>query len=169
VTPPTFRQYSAFIFLGIVLVFAATVAIDDFAGIGQPPDFVEAVISGGLLAGWGTLLWRDFWTGLYASHSALRIRSLFRTRTVPWSGISRIEARPARLLGWDLAQDAIWIVLTTDTDVQTPIQRWDRGATFQPQTGVTLQTKQFDRTVQELRSYRRCPNTRRKLDFRRSQ
>lgn len=67
--------------------------------------------------------------GLFMGADGVRLRTFFRTRTLPWRRIAMFEDRPAAMgLGWFdqilanlLGARAIWIVLENGTELQTQL------------------------------------------------
>ncbi|GIF22738.1 hypothetical protein BJ973_000903 [Actinoplanes tereljensis] len=72
---------------------------------------------GGFLGVWLTVAWRLHRTALLVSDAGVRARWLLRTRTVPWSQVSRFRTAPDFLV-----RERLWIVLVDDRMVRTPVQ-----------------------------------------------
>lgn len=124
----------------------------EWAGLTAASAFVAVVLA------W---LWRRMRVGLYVSAGAVRIRSLTRTRTVPWPAVDRVEVvgGPAAL------RDRIRLVLADGTVLDTPVQRsggWREPVamteTWRPGwserlklAGPALPGDDFDRAVRALR------------------
>jgi hypothetical protein len=109
----------------------------------------------GFLGVWLTGVWRMMRTGLYASATAVRVRGPFRTRTIAWSEIVAVDARPARILGSPAVRPAIWFTLTDGRRIETPIQRRTGWSTWGMTTnlGPVLKGDQFDRVVKQLHQH----------------
>ena len=72
--------------------------------------------------------WRFFRVGVYVSGTALRIRRVLRTRTLPWADIDEVRSSPARWWGRTTLRQAIWVVPRGREPVETPVQLADESA-----------------------------------------
>jgi hypothetical protein len=100
------------------------------------------------------LTWRMMLIDLYVGDRGLRVRTFWRTRTVPWSDVAGFEVRPGTRLGDPGSHPAIWINLRESGAIETPViqvseariflPRWTRGP-------VDLPPKEFDQCVASLR------------------
>jgi hypothetical protein len=73
---------------------------------------------GGFLGLWLTVAWRLHRTALLVGNEGVRVRWLLRTRTIPWSQVSRFQTAPDVLV-----RARLWIVLIDGRTVRTPVQR----------------------------------------------
>ncbi|WP_412543982.1 PH domain-containing protein [Longispora sp. K20-0274] len=71
---------------------------------------------------WLTFAFRMHRAGIYAGPAGLRVRSLLRTETVPWSAVTGFEVKPGRRFGFRIPRDAIW-VLGAGKNRETCVQR----------------------------------------------
>jgi hypothetical protein len=91
---------------------------------------------------WTAGAWRMNRIGVYTSDAGVRIRTLLRTRTLPWKSVARIEDGPATSgMGGASARAlqarAIWIVPMTGSPIQTPlVYRTTQSTDFLPEPGV---------------------------------
>ncbi|WP_246608043.1 hypothetical protein [Paractinoplanes toevensis] len=111
-----FRVYTGFIAVAgtvFALVVATMIATHWRSGRVLP---VAGV--GGFLGVWLTLAWRLHRTALLVGDAGVRVRWLLRTRTIPWSRVSRFRTAPDVLV-----RERLWIVLIDGRMVRTPVQR----------------------------------------------
>jgi hypothetical protein len=72
-------------------------------------------------------VWRLHRVGLYFSDRGLRVCHVVRSRTVSWAEVSRIESRPATVVGAPVRQHAIWVVIpgrAIESPVRQQRSRW---------------------------------------------
>lgn len=80
----------------------------------SPPEDLGLI---GLIAVWIGGSWRFWSLGVYPGRDGVRIRNLFRTRTLRWMDVLSIESRPsARRRG-----EAIWVVPSYGAPVETAV------------------------------------------------
>jgi hypothetical protein len=96
------------------------------------------------VAVWETMLWRAFPVGLYVSESGVKVRTVWRSRVLPWSAVTRVRAGPAT----GSAASAVWISTTTGPDVETPI--WRRGPRVWRRNRVWLDPDAFAQLIADL-------------------
>jgi hypothetical protein len=142
-----------------VLVSAALIILWPPETWGDAPKHLGPCAFFGL---WFTFTWRRARTGLYANRSALRIRGIIRTRTVAWTDIAAIDTDPARWLGMDMDRKAVWITLTNNTTIETPVQRSNGmpPGGINKDIGPVLRPDAFDELLAELLLYLDSPNAR---------
>ncbi|MBU2670973.1 PH domain-containing protein [Actinoplanes bogorensis] len=76
---------------------------------------------------WAVGSWQVARMGLYLSDAALRIRGVFRTRTVPWSAIGAVSVEDVAY--WRIpAGRAVVLTLRDGTRLNTSL--WERGMDF---------------------------------------
>lgn len=93
---------------------------------------------------WETLLLRTLLVGLYIGDTGVKVRTMWRSRMVPWPRVARAWAGPAT--GYDAT--AIWISVTTGADVETPI--WRRSHGVGHTTRVSLDDDAFASLLADL-------------------
>ncbi|MFF0234094.1 PH domain-containing protein [Micromonospora sp. NPDC005254] len=96
-----------------------------------------------------TFVLRMYLAGIYVNDEGVRLRHVFRTRTVRWSEVTGFEARPALLLGGPTGRDACW-VLTTDGAFESAVQRRSRTASLRKNNGPVLSADDFARMLARL-------------------
>ncbi|GIF63429.1 hypothetical protein Ais01nite_14640 [Asanoa ishikariensis] len=102
---------------------------------------------------WYTLVWRIALAGVCVGADGIKIRSVLRTRIVPWGRVARVWACPAT--GHDAWQ--LWVTTRDpDRDLPTPIWRLSpaikrRGAGRTPER-VILSPDRFSVVLTTLRS-----------------
>ncbi|WP_080636844.1 hypothetical protein [Salinispora vitiensis] len=72
----------------------------------------------GFAAVWLTFVWRLHRTALVVSRSGVRVRWLWRTRTVAWGQVRGFYSAP----DW-LVPERLWLQLCDGTKVRTPVRR----------------------------------------------
>jgi hypothetical protein len=104
---------------------------------------------------WQTLLWRTALIGLYVGEPGIRLRTLFRARTIPWQDVHRVRVVE------DFRYDnrVLVIVAHDGTHVQTPVWQSVRWQSRGPASKVTLPAAELgalaaylDATVRHVRN-----------------
>ncbi|MFC4016963.1 PH domain-containing protein [Micromonospora sp. GCM10011542] len=153
VDPWQFRQVFTAFMLAVGGAFAVTLVavIVQRLGAGAPGLRDAAQIAAGLgfLAVWLTFVVRLHLTGVYVNDRGVRLRHVFRTRTLPWAEVTGFEVRAARLLGGPTVRAACW-VRTLDGRVETPVQLRSRTMGLRKENGPVLSRVDFDRMVERL-------------------
>ncbi len=114
--PDAFRVFTGFIAVtgtAFAVVVSTMIATHWRAGMLLP---VAGI--GGFLGVWLTVAWRLHRTALLIGDAGVRARWLLRTRTIPWSQVSRFRTAPDFLV-----RERLWIVLVDGRMVRTPVQR----------------------------------------------
>jgi hypothetical protein len=141
---------AALLGFGALFALAVTVALLTLGGGSPGPTIlaVYAFVAVVLVAGW-----RFFQVGVYVSGTALRIRHLLRTRTLPWSDIDEVLSRPARLWGRATLRQAIWVVPRGQDPVEIPVQLADDTAArgMRKKGARVLGPIEYQETLQLLR------------------
>ncbi|MCG5443808.1 PH domain-containing protein [Micromonospora sp. NIE79] len=108
-------------------------------------------MAGGLtvMGVWLTLVLRMHLAGIYVNDRGVRLRHLFSTRTLPWSQVTRFEARPALFLGGPTSRLACW-VRTTDGAFESAVQRRSRSGGWRKNNGPVLAVADFDQLLVRL-------------------
>ncbi|MFI5844674.1 PH domain-containing protein [Catenuloplanes sp. NPDC051500] len=100
------------------------------------------------IALWLRLVWQMGTTGLFVGPSGIRIRRLFRSRTVAWSEIARFVVAPGEASG---GRDAIWVWLADGERLSTRVYR-DTGLNVtRNRQDEVLSAERFDRVLEDLR------------------
>jgi hypothetical protein len=122
---------------------------------------LDPILAYSFLTAWFVAVWSAMRTGLYASHTGLRVRSAFRRRTLCWDDIDHIEvARADRLFGVESCY-TIWVVPTHGRTIETPIHRDDGWRFLRMRNDeVAVGPDEFAETVATLRTYLSRPDTR---------
>lgn len=71
------------------------------------------------------LAFRSYRAGIYVSRTAVRVRTLARTRTLPWGEVAEIGSEPYRRIDRPddpRRSDAIFLVLRAGQRVRTPVR-----------------------------------------------
>lgn len=71
------------------------------------------------------LAFRAYRVGIYVSRTRVRVRTLFRTRSVPWGEVAEIDSGPYRRIDRPddpRRSDAIFLVLRSGERVRTPVR-----------------------------------------------
>jgi hypothetical protein len=87
---------------------------------------------------WQLGLWRTVLVGVYVSDHGIKIRSLFRTRVIPWARVDRVWTGQAD--GYDAWQ--IWVT-TRDPERHLPTPIWRRGSSAFHVNRIVLPVDQF--------------------------
>jgi hypothetical protein len=110
---------------------------------------IGALATFGSLCIWMIAAYRIMRIGLYISKSGLRVRTVPRTQTIPWSAVSSIDIVQASLS----RRDGISIALTSGQQILTPV--WRRGSlgheVFSPDSGLIWTEPEFDQVLAQLR------------------
>ena len=100
------------------------------------------------------LVWRIMLIDLYVNGSGLRLRTLWHTRTIPWSEVAGFDTRPRTWLGEPGSLPAIWIDLRDSASIETPIVRASEVRMLFQRSGqihVSLPEREFDECLATLR------------------
>ncbi len=98
---------------------------------------------------WLTFAIRLHLAGIYVSDRGVRLRHVFSTRTLPWSGVTGFEASPALFLGEPTSRLACW-VRTTDGAFESAVQRRSRRVGWRKENGPVLDAAGFDQLLVRL-------------------
>ncbi|MGR6319900.1 PH domain-containing protein [Micromonospora soli] len=94
--------------------------------------------------------WRMSRAGVFISDEGIRIRTIFRTRTLPWSSVARIDSWPTRASGFPRQTEAIWVLTRDNKPIETPLvsaqKRWGSSA-----PRVALTNADYHQALQTLR------------------
>jgi hypothetical protein len=143
----------------VAVLAIAGIALGEYARESQPVLGFVAFFS--FFAFVQTFILRTVRAGLVFNDEAVRVRHIFRTRTIPWREIAAFDSRPARLplLDRDTAREAIWISLRDGTALETPVQRSIGLLIFsmkmQKNNGVVLSAEEYGKTLDLLRARHR--------------
>ncbi|MFD0785156.1 PH domain-containing protein [Micromonospora azadirachtae] len=146
------RQVVSGLFLLVGTAFAVVLLVTGGAALADGVDVVTALGIVGAMALMGvslTFAARLHLAGVYVCASGVRLRHVFRTRTLPWSAVTGFAARPALFLGEPTIRDACW-VLTVDGAFETPVQRRSREMGWRKEVGPVLSEADFDRLLTRL-------------------
>lgn len=107
----------------------------------------EVLIVVSFFAVWLTFAWRLARTALVVSNEGVRLRWLFRTRTVRWDQVKRFYTA-----GDILVPRRLWIELSDGTRVRTPVQRVRHPlfGTMLSDGGTLLNPKRCESLVRNL-------------------
>lgn len=98
---------------------------------------------------WEVVLWRVTLVGVYVSDHGIKIRTVHRTRVIPWSQVSRAWAGQAA--NYDAWQ--IWVsARDPERDFETPI--WRRGSRARHRNRIVLPPEEFAAALSALNSHR---------------
>ncbi|MGC4820561.1 PH domain-containing protein [Micromonospora sp. DT63] len=142
---------------GLTLLVGSTMAVAVVVAASRGPadGRIDASAALGLtgallfLGLWLTGVLRMYLAGIYVNDRGVRLRHVFRTRTLPWPEVTGFEARPALLLGGPTARDACW-VLTTNGAFESAVQRRSRMASLRKNNGPVLSADDFARMLARL-------------------
>jgi len=113
------------------------------AVVAAEPDSVVGALA--FVAVWEVALWRIVGVGLYVGDRGVKVRSVWRTRVLPWRRIDRAWAGPAT--GYEAW--AIWISATEPrVVVETPI--WRKGTRVRHRNRHKVDSVMFARLLGEL-------------------
>ncbi|RZU71733.1 PH (Pleckstrin Homology) domain-containing protein [Micromonospora kangleipakensis] len=98
---------------------------------------------------WEVVLWRVVLVGVYVSDHGIKIRTVLRTRVIPWSQVTRAWAGQAA--NYDAWQ--IWVsARDPERELETPI--WRRGSRARHRNRVVLPPEEFAAALAALNSRR---------------
>jgi len=98
---------------------------------------------------WEVVLWRVMLVGVYVSDYGIKIRTVHRTRVIPWSQVTRAWAGQAT--NYDAWQ--IWVSAgDPERDFETPI--WRRGSRARHRNRILLPPEEFAAALAVLNSRR---------------
>ncbi|MFG1949769.1 PH domain-containing protein [Micromonospora sp. NPDC048830] len=98
---------------------------------------------------WQVVLWRVTLVGVYVSDHGIKIRTVFRTRIIPWSQVTRVWAgQAAHYDAWQ-----IWLsARDPERDLETPI--WRRGSRARHGNRIFLPPDEFAAVLDALNAHR---------------
>ncbi|MEU8301866.1 PH domain-containing protein [Micromonospora sp. NPDC048909] len=146
------RQAVTGLFLVIGTAFAVLLLVAFGRALAGGVELAEAltmVAAAAFMTVWWTFAARLHLAGVYVGERGVRLRHVFRTRTLPWSAVTGFAARPALFLGEPTVRDACW-VLTTGDAFETPVQRRSREIGWRKEVGPVLSEADFDRLLDRL-------------------
>ncbi|MEV6369982.1 hypothetical protein AB0L86_24155 [Micromonospora musae] len=146
------RQVVTSLFLLVGTVFAVLLLVTGGEALAGGVDLVTALgIVGAmaLMGVWLTFAARLHQAGVYVGARGVRLRHVFRTRTLPWEKVTGFVARRALLLGEPTIRQAVW-VLTVDGAFETPVQRRSREMGWRKEVGPVLSEADFERLLNRL-------------------
>jgi hypothetical protein len=121
---------------GLAYLHWTTVRLFDLAGAGV---WVLAAV---FAVAWAAGSWQVTKMGLYLSRDALRIRGVFRTRTLVWAGIERVTVEDVHY--WRVPAGKS-VILTTRAGERVDAAMWEQGMDFH------RRPREFRAVCQELR------------------
>ncbi|WP_433120745.1 PH domain-containing protein [Micromonospora sp. CA-246542] len=98
---------------------------------------------------WLTFVLRMYLAGVYVNDEGVRLRHVFRTRTLRWSEVTGFETRPALLFGEPTVRDACW-VQTTSGAFESAVQRRSREVGWRKNVGPVLSSDDFEGMLARL-------------------
>ncbi|WP_230688956.1 PH domain-containing protein [Micromonospora sp. WMMD558] len=132
--------------LGTVLF--AFIAFGMAARWRQVPSDVALAFTG-FAAVWLTFAWRLHRTALVVSRSGVRVRWLWRTRTVPWEQIRGFHSGP----DW-LVPERLWLRLRDGTKVRTPVRRRRTTVYRLRDGGTALASERYEELFADLERWK---------------
>ncbi|MBP1782069.1 hypothetical protein J3R08_001919 [Micromonospora sp. HB375] len=98
---------------------------------------------------WLTFAWRFHRTALVVSRSGVRVRWLWRTRTIVWEQVRGFHSGP----DW-LVQERLWLQLCDGTKVRTPVRRRRAGVNRLRDGGTVLASERYEELLADLASWK---------------
>lgn len=146
------RQVVTSLFLLVGNAFAVVLLVISGEALAGGVDVVTALGIVGAMAFmgvWLTFAARLHLAGVYVGEPGVRLRHVFRTRTMPWEKVTGFVVRRALFLGEPTIRDACW-VLTVDGAFETPVQRRSREMGWRKEAGPVLSEADFERLLNRL-------------------
>ncbi|GIF70138.1 hypothetical protein Ais01nite_81730 [Asanoa ishikariensis] len=106
---------------------------------------VAALVALPIVLLWQVGLWRTVLVGVYVSAHGIKVRSVARTRVVPWSQVDRVWTGQAD--GYDAWQ--IWVT-TREPQRHIPTPIWRRGSQSFHLNRIVLPADQFSAVLAAL-------------------
>ncbi|BCY12145.1 hypothetical protein L3i22_072330 [Actinoplanes sp. L3-i22] len=113
------------------------------------PPVLEALKAYAFVAAWLTVIGRTAWSGLFLGDDGIRLRTLLRTRTIPWAEIASVDPVHENFLGRPADRMSIRLTLRDGTRVIAPVESSGPPSFFRTMTTV-LKPADFHAALAEI-------------------
>lgn len=129
-------------------LFFASIAFQMAAHWQQVPLAAVSAFTG-FGAVWLTFAWRLHRTALMVSRSGVRVRWLWRTRTVVWEQVRGFHSGP----DW-MVPERLWLQLRDGTEVRTPVRRRRATVYRLSDGGTVLASERYEELLANLEKWK---------------